>query len=74
MVAVTRSQALRYLFVAIETLKSRHAGAELMATRALRGSTKGLMSLGERAGRDLCVCWLRKEKNKKEKKKSAQLC
>jgi hypothetical protein len=52
-VAVIRSESLRDFLVTIEALESRCAGAELMATRALRGPAEGLMGLGERAGRNL---------------------
>lgn len=61
MVAVVRSQPSRYLFVAIEALEGRHAGAKLMATRALRGTRQGLMSFGKRPRRDLRVGRSRKE-------------
>src|ERR1700747_3475602 len=52
-VAMICSKTLRYLFVAIEALKGRHAGAKLVTTRALRGTGQRLMSFGKGARRDL---------------------
>jgi hypothetical protein len=52
-ISVIRCAPLRHFLVTIEALESRCAGGELMATRALRGPTEGLMGLGERAGRNL---------------------
>ena len=56
MVAALGVQAPRNLRVAVEALKRRRSGAELMATRAESRSCEGLMRFGKRSGRDLAFC------------------
>ena len=57
--------------VAVETLKGRRAGSELVATRALRCAGQGFMRFGKRPGRDLRVerrrCEQEREKTRQAK-------
>ena len=55
-VAVLGVQAPGNFLVTIEALKSRRAGSELVAARALRCPGQGLMGFGKRPGRDLGPC------------------
>ena len=54
-IAVLGVEAPGNFFVAIEALKRRRAGSELMAARALRCACQGLMRFGKRPGGDLPV-------------------
>ena len=72
-ITVLGREPLGDFLVAIQALESRNARPKLMAARALRGSRQRLMSFGERAGRDLCVCKTHGQKRgKKEKEKAPQ--
>ena len=55
-VAVLGIEATGNFFVAVQALKCRRAGAELMATRALSCSCERLMRFGKRPRRDLAPC------------------
>jgi len=70
-IAVVQRQSLRYFFVALEALKSRRVGSELMATRALCGPTQRLVSIRKWARRNLCASKCRGEKSCKEEEENA---
>jgi len=73
MITVIGGDALSDFLVAVEALEGRHAGAELMATGALRSTSQRLMRFRERAGRDLRLCSsCGEERNKREKENTSK--